>query len=444
MTYQWDYGESSSPGGQTELIHRLRHQVGRIMDRARPLSPAPPVEEPVQKPEEFLPPPTHLEATVDEEGLVYRHLSPPGHRLGDTALEPPGPELLAQVAALLELERGHDPDQCSSLSPGDFLFLDIETTGLGGRGENEEPLGDGEQGDAERGPMAFTIGLGTWADDPGGHFKVDQIFLQDPEREAEALELLCRYVDRCQVLVTFNGRAFDWPVLLDRAALHGVPLALAGRRHMDLLAPSRRLFRPRLQDCRQQTLERSMLGFSRSHDVAGAEAPVIYWSFLRTGRWDAVTGVLEHNRLDVTCMAPLLLLLARHVADPLHWAEDSEELLAAGVMHLRVGNKPLGRRCLERGLEMARVSATRRLLLAALAREQRRAGEADRACELWQRYAEDFPQYNTGWIELAKYHEHVSRDLAAAEIMALRAPRQTEDVRHRLNRLRRRLERQED
>jgi len=267
--------------------------------------------------------------------------------------------------------------------------------------------------------------------------------LQDPEREPEALELLCRYVERCRVLVTFNGRAFDWPVLQHRGLLHGVPLALGGRCHMDLLAPCRRLFRPRLDDCKQQTLERQLLGFARRRDVPGVEAPGLYWSFLRTGRFDAMTGVLEHNRLDVTCMAPLLLLLSRHVADPLHWAEDSEELLAGAVMHLRAGNRPLGRRCLERGLEMARAPATRRRLLSALARQQRRAGHRARARALWEQYVEQFPQYNTGWIELAKHHEHVSKDLATAEAMALRAPRHTEDVRHRLDRLRRRLERLE-
>ena len=443
MTYQWDYGECVSPTGQTELIRRLKYEVGRIMDRARPLEPVDmtPAEEPAPLPEEFLPPPPHLAATVDEEGLIYRHLSPPGHRVGDAVLEPPGPRLLAQVGALLELERGYNPLQCSLLKPRELLFLDIETAGLAGleSAEGEE----GEEGEEdEGGAMAFTIGLGAWVDDPEGHFQVDQIFLQDPEREPEALELLCRYVDRCRVLVTFNGRAFDWPVLQDRALLHGVPLALGGRCHMDLLAPSRRLFRARLLDCRQQTLEKAMLGFSRRRDVPGVEAPGIYWSFLRTGRWDAVTGVLEHNRLDVTCMAPLLLLLSQHVADPLHWAEDSEELLAGGVMHLRAGNRPLGRQCLERGLELARVPSTRRHLLAALARAHRRAGELERARELWEQYVEHFPQYNTGWIELAKYHEHVSRDLALAETATLRAPRHTADVQHRLDRLHRRIERQ--
>ena len=438
MTYQWDYGDDSSGDDlRSDLLHRLRSEVGRIMDRGRPFTPAePPPPAVLQWTPEYLQPPPHLKETVDDEGMVYRHLSPPGAELGTVSLNPPGPRLLAQVAALLELERGYSPLQCAMLEPRDFLFLDIETAGVP---RGEQPA---EATPDDEGAMAFTVGLGTWVDEPAGHFQVDQIFLQDPDREAEALDLLCAYVERCRVLVTFNGRAFDWPVLLDRAVYHGVPLTLGRRCHMDLLAPSRRLFRPRMINCRQQTLEKELLGFSRHNDVAGAEAPGIYWSFLRTGRWDAVTGVLEHNRLDVTCMAPLLLILAQHVADPLHWAEDSEELLAGAMMHLQAGNRPMGRRCLKRGLEMARVPATHRRLLGALARELRRDHRPHDACELWRQYAQEYPQYNTGWIELAKYHEHVSKDLVLAEVMAQQAPRPTEDVQHRLARLRRRLDRQ--
>ena len=173
----------------------------------------------------------------------------------------------------------------------------------------------------------------------------------------------------------------------------------------------------------------------------GAEAPGIYWRFLRSGQRDEVTGVLEHNRLDVTCMAPLLLLLSAHAGDPLTWAEDSEELLAVGLMHLRAGQRALGQRCMERGLEMARIPVTRRRLLEALAREERRAGRREHARDLWQRHVDEFPMYNTGWVELAKYHEHVSKDLRNALACAEQAPRSTPEVQHRLDRLRRRLER---
>ena len=440
MNSKWDPGATAPP--PTDVLHSLRHRMGRIMERMSVpgvhREPSPPRDPGAVPPQPEPPPPApplpqNLRQTVDDAGLIYRHTSPPCQTLGSASLASPEPLVLRQVEALLEAEYGWNALHCSLLEPEDFLFLDIETTGLG-----HADLSDEEQA---TGPMAFTIGLGRWRGETGGEFWVDQIFLQDPEREAEALACLRPYVERCRVLVTFNGRAFDWPVLQDRALLHRVELELEGC-HLDLLAPSRRLFRSRMQDCRQQTLERSLLAFCRDSDVAGAEAPGIYWRFLHSGQWDDVIGVLEHNRLDVTCMAPLMLLLARHVADPLHWAEDSEELMAAGLMNLRAGNRVLGCACLERGLEMAHLPATRRRLLAALARERRRAGRLAEARALWERYAAEFSQYNTGWIELAKYHEHVSRDLLQAEAMARQAPRQSEDVLHRLTRLRRRLDRQ--
>ena len=81
--------------------------------------------------------------------------------------------------------------------PAKWLFLDTETTGLAGG----------------TGTYAFLVGIAWW--DAGG-LQVEQLFLRDFCQEHSLLqELSNRLADR-PVLVTFNGKTFDWPLLENR------------------------------------------------------------------------------------------------------------------------------------------------------------------------------------------------------------------------------------
>jgi hypothetical protein len=245
-------------------------------------------------------------------------------------------------------------------------------------------------------------------------------------------------------LVSFNGRGFDRPVLQNRAMINRTLLDLDHKHHLDLLHLCRRLFRPRTSDCRLGTMEREVLGFDRVGDLPGSEAPRIYNLWLRTGASAELSQLLEHNRLDVALMAPLLTVTTQHAVDPLHWSEDAEELLAAALMHLKGDGESLelAEACLRRGLELAWIPATRRLLLSTLARHLRRTHRPHEASALWEQLRLEFPNHITGWIELAKYHEHVTGDLPRALELAEQSPQQQEGaIQHRLRRLRRRVER---
>jgi uncharacterized protein YprB with RNaseH-like and TPR domain len=402
------------PPANVELLQRLRREVQRIQRRDPP---------PVPRPEPQ-PAPAQLPPTDDPEGLRYARVFAPGHGFGRHRVSPPASEDLAAIGRLLALELGDRAPR--DLQPHQLLFLDLETTGLSRSAST----------------LAFITGLGSWQPaGQGGGFEVQQILLHDPQQEGRTLELLAERLQRARLLVTFNGRAFDVPILRNRGVLNRVRLTL-DLPHLDLLPPCRRLFRPRLANCRQVTLERSLIGFARQGDVPGSEAPRIYADFLRTGSAGELCGVLEHNCLDVALMAPILLLLARHAADPLHWGEDAEELLGAGLMHLQAGTAETGESCLCRALELGGTPATRRRLLVALARHLRRQGRVEEARKHWERYRSEFPEHNTGWVELAKYHEHVSRDLPRALDLARRAPRpHLDQLHHRLARLRRRVDR---
>ena len=82
--------------------------------------------------------------------------------------------------------------------------------------------------------------------------------------------------------MTYNGRGFDWPLLVARYRLHGRPAPVhAG--HLDLLPIVRRLFRHRMADARLRTAEAELLGIRRHGDVDGWEIPGRYLEFLRGG-----------------------------------------------------------------------------------------------------------------------------------------------------------------
>ena len=142
----------------------------------------------------------------------------------------------------------------SVADPEQWLFLDTETTGLAGG----------------TGTYAFLVGLAWW--DAGG-LQVEQFFMRDLDEEHSLLlELSSRMKER-PVLVTFNGKSFDWPLLETR---YGMTRAISPRTplaHLDLLHPARQLWRLRLGSVRLKELEqhvlandRGGLGWSRRDD----------------------------------------------------------------------------------------------------------------------------------------------------------------------------------
>ena len=391
-----------------KLIAQLRRQVQR-MEQKRVV----PCPEPLLVGDVLPMPPDDVE-------LITRETYPLGHAFSPEAvLQRPDPTTLGALLHLLGIRDAPDP-----LAPEDLLFFDLETTGLS----------------RDTGNLPFLTGLGFFEEQG---FTVEQLFLADPAREPEALERLAVHLDRPRLLVSFNGRSFDLPILRNRAVIHrwASTLNLDSHAHLDLLPPCRRLFRTRLTDCRLKTLERELLGYTRVGDPEGSEVCVIYQEYLQTGLWGRMPDVLSHNLLDIALMAPLLERLCGHALAPLHWGEDSRELLGSGSLHIEQGDAELGERCLRRGLELGGDPTCRKFTMQALANHLRRAGRHDEAAGIWERYRREFPQENTAYEALAKYHEHNAKDLRAALALARSAPHRDDDVEHRLQRLHRRVAR---
>jgi uncharacterized protein YprB with RNaseH-like and TPR domain len=389
-------------------------QVVRRIEGARPPRPAPvPIEEAVGG---------EVVETSQGRLLVVRHEFPLGHRHGGWPL---GRAVEVAPAVLNLVSRaGEAPVDSRRL-----LFLDTETTGLAGG----------------TGTYAFLVGAG-WLE--GERFVVTQYFMRDFDEEPALLEALAPRLEQASGLVTFNGSGFDLPLLETRFVLtrRRWPAAIA---HVDLLPPARRVWSFRFEDCRLSTLEREVLGLSRAEDVPASLIPLIYFDFVRYRRAAPLARVFAHNRDDVLSLATLLGWFGwalEHAGEPPLAALD---LAGIGRLCERFDAERAAsyyRRALGAGLE-GFIGQRVRLRLADW--EKRRARWGD-ACALWSAAAE-LPVFDLRpWEELAKYHEHRRRDMAAARAVVLAAldlarqsaaARAVDALSYRLRRLERRLSR---
>src|SRR5450830_1088490 len=146
-----------------------------------------------------------------------------------------------------------------------FAFLDVETTGLAGG----------------TGTYAFLVGVGRFE---GDTFHLAQYFMRDPAEESAMLEGLMEFLAPNSALVTFNGKAFDAPLLVTRYMMHNIPVPFKDFAHLDLLPLARRLWRDRLPSRALKYLEENVLAAPRTVDeVPGYEIPYLYFDYLRTG-----------------------------------------------------------------------------------------------------------------------------------------------------------------
>jgi uncharacterized protein YprB with RNaseH-like and TPR domain len=282
------------------------------------------------------------------------------------------------------------------------VFLDVETTGL----------------NAGAGTLVFLVGVAWFA---GDVLVVEQFLLHDPSVERALLSKLAERLQQFAVVVTFNGKRFDVPLLTGRYDLHRLADPLPSD-HVDLLHPARRVWSRRLGQSTLAALETRVLGLVRESDIVGSDVPRRYFDFLRDGRIDLLTPVLEHNRLDLRAMAALGERLDRLLGDcGARVLAHPSDLLGLGQLLASAGRVDDGRRCYEAALVGASPSerATALYRLAGLIDRRR---EPDKAVDLLTAVTEYQLHLSVlASVELAKIHEHRSRDPARALSFARRA-----------------------
>jgi uncharacterized protein YprB with RNaseH-like and TPR domain len=286
-------------------------------------------------------------------------------------------------------------------NPEKWLFLDTETTGLAGG----------------TGTYAFLVGLAWW--DSGG-LQVEQLFLRDFSEEHSLLHELAARIAERPVLVTFNGKTFDWPLLENRFTMTRAIRVPQLAAHLDLLHPARALWKLRLGSVRLIELERHVLdaerlGWDRGGDVASALIPQYYFDYLRGGMADPLAGVVKHNQMDLRGLAALFGKI-NSLLDERGSLEEEESLDLFGLSKFldRRGESARAHsacvRALDAGLPAEfRPRATRELALMA-----KRGGDAAKAAELWCALAGDPTDGIEACEQLAIHYERHAKDFEQA------------------------------
>ncbi|MBK8014415.1 MAG: ribonuclease H-like domain-containing protein [Deltaproteobacteria bacterium] len=242
----------------------------------------------------------------------------------------------------------------------DAVFLDTETTGLSGG----------------TGTIPFLVGV-LWRRDQRLHLR--QWLLHSPSAEADLLHCLCEVIEPSSTLVTYNGKAYDWPLLQARFVLNRVAPPTF-RPHLDLLHCARRIYRRRLGGVRLVNIEAQVLGRTRIGDIEGCEIPSLYWNYLRDGVGARLDPILEHNQNDLLALVAMLGTMVDHFAVP-HRAQDPIDQLSIAQLAARARDTArslaFSDSVLSRSAEPTVVAEA--ALLSARLRAAR--GEVDSACE---------------------------------------------------------------
>jgi uncharacterized protein YprB with RNaseH-like and TPR domain len=327
------------------------------------------------------------------------------------------------------------------------LFIDLDTTGISGGA----------------GTVAFLVGVGYF---DLGAFQVRQFLLTSYAAERALLAAVSELFDDAGLIVTYNGKTFDVPVMETRWVFHRMEMSLEGVPHFDMLHPARRLWRSRgtadaLFDdggCRLTTLERALFEVRRVGDVEGVEIPGRFFQFLRTGDPRPLEPVLEHNRLDLVSLAAVTARAARLAADGAEACRDGAEALALGRIYERAETFDRAEDCYRRAAvsEVADVRGEALYRLGIRCRRERRFAEA---ADVWREVmvltASPAARRRPALQELGRFaaealaihHEHRARDYDTARELALfaledledRTGRRADGVRHRLARLDRKI-----
>ena len=318
----------------------------------------------------------------DGPGYVIESVYDAGHSHGDVVLHR---ALSADPARLAGQCRDERLAACNAR---DFLYVDTETTGLGGAGV-----------------MVFLAGVARFE---GSQLKLRQFLLPSAQYEGGLLGGLAGELRTAGALVSYNGKSFDLPMLEARYILNRTRPTFRQLPHLDLLHPNRRLFKGSFESHRLPVMEQELLGFEREQDCPSREVPERYFRFQRTGDPTHILPVLRHNAWDVLS----LVALAAHLADVCE--SDAFPLQAARAAEY-AGDQAGALRHYEAAMAVDLNRAQRLEAIEHAARCCRQLGRFQEAAGWWETLLrEPRARRILPYVELAKLREHKLGDVAGA------------------------------
>src|SRR6185312_2918640 len=318
-----------------------------------------------------------------------------------------------EISDLMELSHdflaGLSGNAILSTHPTKWAFLDTETTGLAGGS----------------GTCAFLIGVGR-VDAEG--FRVRQFFMRDFNEEASVLQSLAEHLARFDVLITYNGKTFDQPLLETRYTMTRARHPFARMEHLDLLHGARRLFKLRLENCRLVNLESEILGLERDAYVPGDLIPYYYFEYLRTRHAFRLIPIFHHNVLDIVTLACLTGLIPAAFNDPANIpTRHGADLLGLARWLKVTGRLEEACRLMRRAVGIGLPDQHLFRALFEIGNLEKKLGLEDAALSTFTDLSlSPNPFRSLAWQELAKYYEHREKNYAMA-LECTRAARELED-----------------
>ena len=280
-------------------------------------------------------------------------------------------------------------------APANFLYVDTETTGLGGAGS-----------------MVFLAGTARF---DGSLLRLRQYLLPSPQYEGGLLGGLAEDLEWAGALVSYNGKSFDLPMLEARYILSRQRPTFRQLPHLDLLHPNRRLFKGTFDSHKLTRMEVELLGFERENDCPSSEVPERYFKFQRTSDPTHILPVLRHNAWDILS----LVALAAHLASV---CEGEEYPFQAGRAAEYAGDFAAAARHFEAAIARGLGRVERLDAIERAARCRTKLGDWEAAAAWWQALInEPRARRITPYVELAKIQEHKLRDLPAAYVLVSEA-----------------------
>ena len=310
------------------------------------------------------------------------------------------PALDAEIdAAALRLIAPDAPTEVGD--PRQWLFLDTETTGMAGGS----------------GTYAFLVGIAWW--DAGG-LEVEQFFMREHSEEHSLLLALAERMAERRVLVTFNGKSFDWPLLETRYRMTRSIKPPVPRAHLDFLHPARNLWRLRLGSARLPELERHVLGWNRGADIVSELIPSMYFDFLRGGAPEPLVPIFHHNQMDLRGLAAVAMRVLALLGNPEQHGHDALELFGVSRICERRGDVR-ARDLYERSITAELPEDAERKARRSLALLAKRAGDLRQAEELWAKMLGGSREGLEAYEQLAIHYERRARDHHRAAELAREA-----------------------
>lgn len=327
------------------------------------------------------------------------------------------------------------PPQLGIIDLEKIIFLDTETSGLVGG----------------TGTFVFMIGIGYFKNNV---FHIKQLFLRSPDSEKALIASLDQFLCSFKVIVTYNGKSFDVPMINTRYVINGFESPLESYIHIDLLHLARKLWRNRIPNRSLGYVEQEILGFTRTQDeVPGWMVPQIYLDYLHSSDARPLKSVFYHNAMDVLSLAGLLKHISNLFSPSSNINEiHSLDLISIARLYEELGNVDEAASLYEQSINKGLPKLFFLETINRYAQMQRRQGKWEAAIKLWKNAAE-CNEFNA-CIELAKYFEHQERDihqaiywtkcgveqLADSKLNVVEKKGIIKEINHRLERLERKMD----